>query len=341
MEAMEWLGSLFYNMWIWQAVRRNLKDTSCPPPPHWRYTNKKWCCLTENNIGIWHQPYHDNKYKCEKIPGPGNYIIKTCPYGKIFRIFDWNKCYCVPCEWYPWIWSDWVCDPCPRCFHGRHFVTCRRTGTRTRSSNCPHPHSETITETKQKPCHGSLCCRWSDWGPWQYRHCSTTCGHGRKYKWRTRTLISGGPSCPGASIETGYIDCPSHPPCYCGIWDSWGPWTCGPCSIHRGKRHDDDPDGGSSGHGTCGTKTCTRTRVCKPCGPHGKRDTDDASAEVEVSRRTGGGGGGLGCSGSSIEYKTEQCCTGPPGGGCEHVHCSPCPPIAGSCCPRCLIFPGK
>ncbi|CAH1800766.1 unnamed protein product, partial [Owenia fusiformis] len=246
----------------------------CPQRSNRRYGfYPPWCCVN----GIWHQPYQNHLYKCEKI-SDGIEITKSCPNGETFKIFSWNSCCCVKdgegacCKWGEW--GQWQYQRCSTtCGSGKRYKSRTRTGgpgclgdsIETELIDCDLPPcpvgckwsefgpwstyssctvtcgSGTIvkrrTRTKQQVPYGGsrycigksyedrtfTCsnpsrygCKWSAWTPWQYRQCSTSCGSGRRYKSRTRSKlkVQGGSGCPGASIETGYMNC-DNPPCGC------------------------------------------------------------------------------------------------------------------------------
>ncbi|CAH1800762.1 unnamed protein product, partial [Owenia fusiformis] len=262
--------------------------------------------------------------KCSTTCGPGKKYKRrvrrklsvpngppTCPGDSSetgYENCDQPPCY--GCRWKHW--GQWQYGQCSKsCGTGNKLK--RRTRTKeiipdTRA-RCEGSHFETGSVQCNTQCCKS--CYWSAWKEWVDGECSVTCGLGTKIKTRIRTeqwFNKPGPCvCQGDSVETGYGICYLKECKPCGVWEPWQPWVCGSCSIYRKKRGDPDGDDDRLAHMPCGTQTCTRTRVCPPC-PYSKRNADDAGAAVEVSRRSGGGGGPS-CPGSSIEYKTQQCCT--------------------------------
>ncbi|CAH1784618.1 unnamed protein product [Owenia fusiformis] len=81
------------------------------------------------------------------------------------------------------------------------------------SKQCPSISVETgFVDCEETPC---PVCVWGDWGTWVHGGCSSTCGPGKRPRKRTRRILfpkESSKKCPGASVETGVVDC-ERPPC--------------------------------------------------------------------------------------------------------------------------------
>ncbi|XP_052832006.1 SCO-spondin isoform X2 [Octopus bimaculoides] len=143
-------------------------------------------------------------------------------------------------------WSEWsscstTCDSGQR----RRFRSCLPKGSKCRGN---------ITEEDKcmhKPCHSKLPNKshnsWTSWTDWS--HCSSSCGSGRRR--RFRSCLPKGIGCRGNVTEEEecmHKSCQTDVTPMNGEWDEWSSWA--PCST------------------SCGNGRQKRVRICLPNRTH-------------------------------------------------------------------------